>query len=342
MSLFGNSQYRKKESPLTQRQKSSGKNHNKKFQELYENYKTQKTKEELFRQKMISEREKNELKECYFSPRLSKSKNIFNKKPFEGITQEERNNNKLKTKELLNIDSNVVDLIDRQSKWLENKNKKLNHKIVEEAIKTVEGCVFKPEIKKVNKKVVSNLKIESNKIVEKPDSYINFIKRNKKCRENKKKINNIYEYPVTKNRKSPYKNKMLKNNDYDYTKHELTENSYLLKNKSSANYSLNISNNLSNKSFKEKEIKTIKSIPISKLKITNISNDELYSMIYLSEKEKIEKNVEDYTEENIKKIFGNQKQINFRQAMDALHNTLINLNLSDDSDNEVCINEREN
>lgn len=89
-------------------------------------------------------------------------------------------------------------------------------------------------------------------------------------------------------------------------------------------------------------IKTKKSIPISKLKITNISNEELYSLIYNNEKEKIEKNLNDYTEENVEKLFGDKKQINFRQAMDGLHNALINLDLSDESDDEgEVFNEKE-
>lgn len=344
MSSFGNPKYIKIENSNTKRQKSSEKNNNKKFQQLYDNYKYQKTKEERYRQKILSEREKNEMAECSFSPRLSKNNKNFKKKPFEAITQEERDNNKIKTKELLKSDINFLNLIERQNKWLEKKNNKLNYKIVEEAIKTIDGCVFKPEIKRINKKVITNLKQESNKIVENTDSYVNYIKRNKKCRENQKnkKNNMAYEYPITKHWKSPHKNRVIKYNNYDYTRHELTENSYLLKNKSNSNYKTNISTALSNKSFRNKETKTIKSIPISKLKITNISNDELYSIIYLTEKEKIEKNLNDYTNENVEKIFGEKKQINFRKAMEGLHNTLINMNLNDDSyDDESYSQENE-
>ena len=343
MSSFGNLKYIKIENSNIKKQKSSGKNRDKKFQELYDNYKYQKTKEERYRQQILSERDKKELAECTFSPKLSKNYKIFKKKPFETLTQEERDNNKIKAKQLLKSDENVINLIDRQNKWLENKNNKLNHKIVEEAIKTIDGCVFKPEIKKINKKVITNLKIESNKIVGNTDSYVNYIKRSKKCRENQKnkKNNMIYEYPITKHWKSPLKNRVIKYNNYDYTRHELTENSYLLKNKSNSYYKANISPVLSNKSFKNKEIKTIKSIPISKLKITNISNDELYSIIYLNEKDKVEKNIDDYTNENVEKIFGGKKQINFRKAMEGLHNTLIDMNLNDNSDDESYLEENE-
>ena len=311
--------------------KSLGKNNQKKYQELFELYKTQKTKKDILREKILSEREKKELADCSFSPKLNKKdNNVFKKKPYQAITEEERNNNRKKAKKLQKSYTNVDGLIDRQNKWLENKNNKLNKKIVAEAIKTVEGCVFKPEIKKLNQKTKSNFGIETQLIVERPDSYLNFVNRNKKYRENKNKIRD-YEFPITKNWKSPLRNKILKNNDYDYTKHQLTDNSYLLKNNSSSNYNQNFLTNPNETSFKGKEItKTNKSIPISKLKITNMSNDELYSIIYLNEKEKIEKNIYDYTQENVNNLFGDKKQIYFKQAMDDLHNILININLDED------------
>jgi hypothetical protein len=325
--------------------KSSGKNNQKKYQELFELYKAQKTKKEILREKIISEREKKELAECSFSPKLNKKNNgIFTKKQNQAITKEERINYKKKEKKLLKSHTSTENLIDRQNKWLENKKNKLNKKIVAEAIKTVEGCVFKPEIKKLNKKTKSNFGIESQLIVERPDSYLNFVNRNKKYRENKNKSRD-YEFPISKNRKSPLRSKIIKNNDYDYTKHQLTDNSYLLKsNNSSNNNQKNIT--VSNESsFKSKEIiRANKSIPISKLKITNMSNDELYSIIYLNEKEKIEKNIYDYTQENIEKLFGDKKQIFFKKAIDDLHHVLTNLNLDEDEEenNIITISKYEN
>ena len=56
------------------------------------------------------------------------------------------------------------------------KNNKLNYKFVEEAIKTIH--------------IITNLRLESNKIVENTDSYVNYIKRSKKCRENQKNNKN--------------------------------------------------------------------------------------------------------------------------------------------------------
>ena len=89
---------------------------------------------------------------------------------------------------------------------------------------SVDECAFKPEIKRINKKLITNLKIESNKILENADSYVNYSRKSKKCRENQKNKNNNmkYEYPITKHWKSPHKNRVIKYNNYDYTRHELT------------------------------------------------------------------------------------------------------------------------
>ena len=68
-----------------------------------------------------------------------------------------------------------------------------------------------------------------------------------------------------------------------------------------------------------------------------MSNDELYSLIYLNEKEKIETNISDYTQEIIQKLFGEKKQIYFKQTMEGLHKALINLNLYEDDDDLITI-----
>ena len=336
---FNNPKYIKKEDRSKENQTSTGKTRQKKFQKLYNDYKTQRTKEEEYRQKMLSEREKKELAECSFNPKITKNNSLYKKKPFEAITQEERNKNKIKGQEKLKSDSKIINLINRQNKWLENKNNRLNQRIVADAIKKVEGCVFEPKIKNISNKMSSNLKIDSYKLVEKPDPYLNFINKTKKYRESKN--SGSKDNTKIKNWKSPNRKKIIMDNDYDYTRHELTENNYLLKNNSYSNNIDNISNSMSNKSFNNKE-KIKKSIPISKLKLTNISNDELYSMIYYNGKEKINKSLNIYLDENIQKIFGEKNQIYFKQAMEGLHQSLINFDISDDEDDvELNLNENE-
>ena len=139
---FNNPKNIKKEDRSKEKQTSTGKTRQKKFQKLYNDYKTQRTKEEEYRQKMLSEREKKELAECSFYPKITKNNSLYKKKPFEAITQEDRNKNKIKGQEKLKSDSKIINLINRQNKWLENKNNKLNQRIVDDAIKKVEGCVF--------------------------------------------------------------------------------------------------------------------------------------------------------------------------------------------------------
>ena len=50
---FNNQKYIKKEDRNKEKQTSAGKTRQKKFQKLYNDYKTQKTKEEEYRQKML-------------------------------------------------------------------------------------------------------------------------------------------------------------------------------------------------------------------------------------------------------------------------------------------------
>ena len=317
------------------RKKSPSKNSQNKFEQLYENYKTRQVKNEKLKQKILSEREKKHLTECTFSPKTNKYKNIFNKKPFDSYLKGEALKNETNTKKKLLTDSNIQDWIDKQNEWLENKNNKLNKRIVTETMKDMEKYVFEPQIQKTKKRTISNLKIEAHKIIEKPDYYLNYIKKKRQFIKNKSN-SRLYEYPISGDWKSPYKkNKLRINrmNDYDYTKHQLMERSYMLKNKSSSNFNNNISMSISNKSFNSKE-KERKTITVSKLKINNLKGDELYKIVYLREKEKLNRNIKDYTEENLEKIFQGKDKIHFKQALERLHTVLIDLNLDNMKENE--------
>ena len=321
------------EKRVVRRQRSFGQNNQNTFEKLYNNYKTRNAKMEKLKERINSERKKNELSECTFSPKLTKMKNIFNKKS--------TSTNKKSINNILKSDSKIVNLINRQNKWLENKNNKLKKRIVTETMKSMETCVFEPKIKKINKRIISNLKAEASKIIEKPDSYINYIKKNNQFRKNKSN-SKMYEFPITHGEKSPKNLKRLKlnrSNDYDYTKHQLTERSCMLQNKNNSNNN-NISITSSNKSFNKKEIEIKrKSIQLSKLK--NLNPDEIYKMIYLKEKERLNKEISDNTNENLEKIFEGKEQIHFKKAMEKLHTIIINLNL-DDENNNILVNGNNN
>lgn len=336
MSSIGNLKIIKTDKRLVGRQRSLGKNKPNKFEQLYNNYITIQAKKEKLKQKIISEREKNEKLQCTFTPKLTKMKKIFSNKLNNSKAKEESSENQSGTKNLKKSYSKIDNLIYRQNIWLQNKNNKLKKRIVTETMKKMEKYVFEPKLNQRNKKTISNLKTETLKIIERPDFYLNYIQKNKQYRKNKSN-SKVYEYPITHGEKSPNKLKLLKldkSNDYDYTRHQLTERSYLLKDKSNSNFN-NISITNSNKSVNKKEKQKVrKSFPKTKLKASKITVDELYKKIYLREKENLNKEIKDYINENIDILFGEKEQIYFKEAMERLHNSLINLNLNDEQEDE--------
>ena len=335
MSSSGNVIIIKSKKRLVKRKRSPNNGNKKKFQQLYDNYKTSQAKKEMLKQSILSEREKKYLTECTFSPKTTKMKKIFNKNLVEPSIKEEIIKNKNEKKTLVNSKSNLENWIIRQNQWLENKNDKLNRRIVTETMKNMEKCVFEPQIQKVRKRTISNMKTETQKIIGKPDSYLNYIHKNRDFRKSRSNSRS-YEYPITGDWKSPYKikhSKINRRNNYDYTKHQLTEKSFMLKNKSNSNSNNNISISTSNKSFNAKEKSKVNN-PISKIDINNLNADELYKMIYLKEKEKINQDIKDYTDENIEKLFKGKEYIYFKKAMERVHTVLVNLNLDEEKENK--------
>ena len=330
MSSLGNLKIIKMEKRMVGRQRSLGKSNQNTFEKLYNNYKTRNAKMEKLKERINSERKKNELTECTFSPKLTKMKKIFSKKS--------SSKNKNSIQNVLKTDSKKDNLFYRQSLWLENRNNKLKKRIVTETMKSMETCVFEPKINKINKRTISNLKTETSKLIEKPDYYLNYIKKNKQFRKNKSN-SKVYEFPITHGEKSPNNLKLLKlnrSNDYDYTKHQLSERSNVIQNNRNSNFKNNISISISNKSFnkkeKEQEIKR-KNIQLSKLK--NLSPDEIYKMIYLKEKERLNKEISDNSNKNLENIFEGKEQIHFKKAMEKIHTIIINLNLDDENNNNI-------
>ena len=78
-----------------------------------------------------------------------------------------------------------------------------------------------------------------------------------------------------------------------------------------------------------------KNIVYTKTKINKINNDDIYSLIYFDNKEKYENRInEGFSEQEKKNIFNGKKQIEFKEALDILHDKLIiNLDLLEDDDN---------
>ena len=293
---------------------------NERYKRLYNLNKIKQEREEDYRQKMLKLRELNELSECSFVPKVNKDFEYKKDNIFNNINTNNSNNNKYlftdksssfgnkgKSEEMTDI--LISDLLKRQDEWIKKKNKKMELNKQLENDKVKENLVFTPEINKNN---LDYMKIDAQEIVADPESYKDYIDRNKKVQKNMEIINNI-------------KIRNSCNNKYDYTEHKLIyKNSYSKNNRYKESKSVDM----------KKQIKG-KNIVYNKSKINNINNDDIYSMIYNENKEKYE-NRKNYgfNEEERKNIFNGKTQLEFREALDILHQKLINLDIYDDSDDE--------
>ena len=293
------------------------------YKRLYNLSKLNKEKEEDYRQKMIKIRELNELSECSFYPKTNKDfenkkENIFNNININTnqniLTDTSSSKNKGKSEEM--TDLIISDLLKRQEDWLNKKNKKMEMNKQLEKNRVNKKLIFSPEINKIN---LDFMKIDTQEVVLDPESYKDYIDRNKKVQKSNE-INNNYKTRNTWNKNS--------NNKYDYTEHKLIYKSNTYKSKSKSK----------NKSVDIKKQIGKNNMIYTKSKINNINdinNDDIYSMIYLQNKEKYENKInEGFSEQEKKKIFNGKNQIEFKEAINILHEKLINLDIFDDSDDD--------
>ena len=300
------------------------------YKRLYNLNKLNKEKEEDYRNKILKQRELNELSECSFFPKTNKDfenkkENIFNNINFNNNNTNNQNlftdkssfDSKNKNKSEVMNDSIISDLLKRQEEWLKKKNKKMEINKQLEKNRVNKKLIFSPEINKIN---LDFMKINTQEIVEDPESYKEFIDRNKK---NNKLLeintNNKIRYSWNKNSNNS------NNSNYDYTEHRLINKS-LLSNKNYRN----------SKSTDVKKIKEKKNFVYNKSKIDDLkNNDDIYSLLYMENKEKYENRINDgFNEQDKKNIFNGKVQIEFKEALDILHDKLINLNIFDDSDDD--------
>jgi len=299
------------------------------YKRLYNLNKINKEKEEDYRNKILKQRELNELSECSFFPKTNKDfenkkENIFNNINFNNntnnqnlFTDKSSFDSKNKNKSEVMNDSIISDLLKRQDEWLKKKNKKMEINKQLEKNRANKKLIFSPEINKTN---LDFMKINTQEIVEDPESYKEFIDRNKK---NNKLLeintNNKIRYSWNKNSNNS------NNSNYDYTEHRLINKS-LLSNKNYRN----------SKSTDIKKIKEKKNFMYNKSKIDDLkNNDDIYSLLYMENKEKYENRINDgFNEQDKKNIFNGKTQIEFKEALDILHDRLINLNIFDDSDDD--------
>ena len=295
------------------------------YKRLYNLNKLNKEKEEDYRQKILRQRELNELSECSFFPKVNsdfeyKKENIFNNTNINNnqnlLTDKSSFSSKFKNKSEEMTDFIISDLLKRQEEWIAKKNKKieLNKQLQKNLVN--KKLVFSPEINKIN---LDYMKIDAQEVVEDPESYKEFIDRNKKYQKNMEINNNNIGY-INKTRNTWNKN--IGNYNYDYTEHRLINKNGL--NRNNKNY----------RSVDIKKQKPKKNMVYTKTKINKINNDDIYSLIYFENKEKYENRInEGFSEQEKKNIFNGKKQIEFKEALDILHDKLINLDLLEDDDN---------
>ena len=197
------------------------------YKRLYNLNKLNKEKEEDYRQKILKQRELNELSECSFFFKVNKDFEYKKENIFNNINNTNINNNqnlltdkssfssKFKNKSDEVTDFIISDLLKRQEEWIEKKNKKieLNKEIQKNRVN--KKLIFSPEINKIN---LDFMKIDAQEVVEDPESYKEFIDRNKKTQKNME-INNINNNTTNKTRNTW--NKKISNYNYDYTEHRL-------------------------------------------------------------------------------------------------------------------------
>lgn len=291
---------------------------NDRYKRLYNLSKVNRAKAEDFRQKMKEQREMEELAECSFVPKINKEYK-YKKVNFIKSKNSFIDKSKLKERGEEITDQIIQDLLKRQDEWVKKKNKKMEINKLKETNRVKENLLFAPEINRNKQKLFNDMKIETQEIVADPESYKEYIDRNKKSIKNSDNKHSSKDFRKIKH--------SLNNNKYDYTEHKLLKKNII------KTTSLSKSQYKQSKSVDSKKNIIRKNVPFSKSKISNIKNEDIYSMIYFDSKEKFENRINDgFSEQEKKNIFKGKTQLEFKEAMDMLHQVLLNLDIIDDND----------
>jgi len=303
--------------------------HNDRCNKLYNLSIIKRAKEEHYRQKVIEQRDRDELAECSFVPKINKNYkykelkyNINNNEPLD--------KQKIFEKQDEPIDQNIQNLLKRQDEWIQKK--KLKMEKTKENEKKRQNFMFSPEINKNNKKILDFMKLETQQIVADPESYKEFIDRNKKPQKTNLYKNNNIEYNNKQNNVYSKNKNGMYNNKYDYTEHKLLNNNLVKSTSYNQGYKVRAYKSVD---FKKQLAK--KNIPLSKTQINNINDEDIYTLIYLDSKDKYENRINDgFNEQEIKNIFNGKSQLEFKEALDILHEKLLDLDiLGENDDNDI-------
>lgn len=185
---------------------------------LYKKQIASKNYEKLNKLKKIKdeEKEKEELSKCTFKPQLISNK--YNKK-------KETNNNSL-------------NLYEKQNKWLNRKNEKLEKKYENKVNKEMENCSFNPRIIKMPNFQKNQIKGTNREILEKEIYYTRIKNARKKSQEIEKKNDFIAKYDARKKREENIK---FNNNNTNFFPNKNNKNIFSSAEKNK-NYKKNIFN----------------------------------------------------------------------------------------------------
>ena len=182
--------------------------------------------EKLKRLKKLKDEEKakEELSQCTFKPQLYSNK--YNKK--------------------IDSNSNHQNVYDKQNKWLNSKNEKLEKKYEKKVNKEMENCSFNPKINKMPDFNKNQFKSTNREMLEQEIYYSRIKNARRKSQEIEKKNDLIAKYDARKKREENCKFTFYNNNNNNNNNNYIYENNNNKIKFSSAEKNKNKKNNIMN------------------------------------------------------------------------------------------------
>ena len=274
---------------------------------LYNQSKVRQMKAEQYRKKQLEKRERELFIECTFHPSLTNNPK-YNKEFLKTCQTEPGKEYK-------------PDISSRQSNWIQKKTLHIEAIKQNETKKELVQCIFTPKTNPRNKIDNSkNFYKEAEDVLEDPESYSMYVKRLQSKRKEKES-------------KSQKKSKcfrnvfLLKNNEYDYRKHEISSRYFNTMNNSKISTVRSLTKPGTPNKF------TLKQKSIS-LRQFNMTKDNYYDYFYSNQKNKkedVEKNMLTLQNEQ-EHFFSFEKEIEYGKALEQLHNELFSFRLMKDEE----------
>ena len=274
---------------------------------LYNQSKVRQMKAEQYRKKQLEKRERELFIECTFHPSLTNNPK-YNKEFLKTCQTEPGKEYK-------------PDISSRQSNWIQKKTLHIEAIKQNETNKELVQCIFIPKTNPRNKIDNSkNFYKEAEDVLEDPESYSMYVKRLQSKRKDKES-------------KSQKKSKcfrnvfLLKNNEYDYRKHEISSRYFNTMNNSKISTVRSLTKPGTPNQFALKQ-------KSKSLRQFNMTKDNYYDYFYSNQKNKkedVEKNMLTLQNEQ-EQFFSFEKEIEYGKALEQLHNELFSFRLMKDEE----------